>query len=224
MAANYSGLSHSGLTSESLKHPVNPLTSKNQVLEASKESEALLARERVVFNVLASTVSQDLSDSQLYRSHGQESWSWGDPDEWIKIQWLINALFGRDSALALKQYPTLGQIVNDVQIGELEHYYHLRNAQQVREYLQSYPQLLQFLLDSYKRLRKYFGFEAKFELEVVTDPEVEYQTRFLFVYIRTSLDVDDALARLEQFDDEWYLDRFDKFGALVNFNLDIYEL
>ena len=109
-------------------------------------------------------------------------------------------------------------------IGQLENDYRFRNASKVRKYLNVHPQLVGFLLDSHEQLRRYFGAEPDFELEVVRDPEVEPPVDFLFVYICTSMDVDEALGRLEQFDENWYLDKYDEFGALVNFNLEIDEL
>jgi len=42
----------------------------------------------------------------------------------------------------------------------------------------------------------------------------------LFAYIRTSLPVDEALSRLDKFDEEWFLDQLDRAGGRFNFNLE----
>jgi hypothetical protein len=102
--------------------------------------------------------------------------------------------------------------------------YALRNAPACDAYFAAHPQVADFLQASYGQLRRFFGPEASLVLEVVRDPEASVPSDFLFVNIRTSMPVDDALARLDQFDEDWYLDQVDTFGDLVNFNLEFYEL
>ena len=102
--------------------------------------------------------------------------------------------------------------------------YELRNSAEVDAYVAKHPQLTGFLLDSYRQLRKYFDAAASFALEVVRDPEISPPSDFLFVNIRISMPVDEAMERLDQFDEAWYLDQVDAFGELVNFNLEFYEL
>jgi hypothetical protein len=102
--------------------------------------------------------------------------------------------------------------------------YALRNAPAYDAYLAAHPQVADFLQTGYGQLRRFFGPEASFVLEVVRDPEDSVPSDFLFVNIRTALPVDDAMARLDQFDEDWYLDQVDTFGDLVNFNLEFYEL
>jgi len=102
--------------------------------------------------------------------------------------------------------------------------YELRNATDSSEYIASYPQLANFLQASHQELRRLFGPEPRFVLEIVRDPEASAPNDFLFVNIRTSMPVDEAMAHLNQFDEDWYLDQVDSFGDLVNFNLEFYEL
>lgn len=194
----------------------------DQIAASDKRNEIEL-RERSILDALASTVDQRQADSRSYRLHGQDSWSWGNPGEWIKIGW-FRALLGPNKEAILEQYPILEKIVDELHANGLDNYYELRNASEVHAYVNKHPQLLEFLLESYQQLRRYFGSESSFGLEVVHDPEINRPNDFLFVYIRTSLDVDEAMGRLDRFDDDWYLDQIDSFGALVNFNLEIYEL
>lgn len=101
--------------------------------------------------------------------------------------------------------------------------FELRNAADFAVYSASHPQLTDFLQASHQELRRLFGHEPKFVLEVVRDPEASAPSDFLFVNIRTAMPVDEAMARLDQFDDSWYLDQVDLFGELVNFNLEFYD-
>jgi len=85
--------------------------------------------------------------------------------------------------------------------------------------LHTYPQLVEVLLEARLYLQKYFGPAPQVTLEVVSDPEVE-GVEELFAYILTSLPVDEALARLDRLDEEWFLDQLDRVGGRFNFNLE----
>ena len=102
---------------------------------------------------------------------------------------------------------------------QLEEMYSLRNAAAVRRFLRAYPHLMQVLLEARVCLQKYFGPEPQVTLEVVSDPEVE-GVEELFAYILTSLPVDEALARLDRLDEEWFLDQLDRVDGRFNFNLE----
>lgn len=102
--------------------------------------------------------------------------------------------------------------------------YELRNAADFAEYIASHPQLTGFLQASHRELRQLFGPEFRFVLEVVRDPETSAPNAYLFVNIRTAMPMDEAMARLDQFDENWYLDQVNSFGDLVNFNLEFYDL
>jgi len=102
---------------------------------------------------------------------------------------------------------------------QLEEMYSLRKAATVRRFLHVYPHLMQVLLEAHVYLQKYFGPEPQVTLEVVSDPEVE-GVEELFAYILTSLPVDEALARLDRIDEEWFLDQLDRVDGRFNFNLE----
>ena len=93
------------------------------------------------------------------------------------------------------------------------------NAAAVGRFLHAYPQLIEVLLEAYVYLQKYFGPDPQVTLEVVSDPEVE-GVEELFTYILTSLPVNEALARLDKLDEEWFLDQLDRVGGRFNFNLE----
>jgi hypothetical protein len=102
---------------------------------------------------------------------------------------------------------------------QLEEIYSFRHAAAVRRFLRAYPQLVEVLLGAHDYLQKYFGPDPQVTLQVVSDPEVEGVDE-LFAYILVSLPANEALAQLNRFDEEWFLDQLDRVGGRFNFNLE----
>jgi hypothetical protein len=116
-------------------------------------------------------------------------------------------------------YITLLDTIESQRLHQLEEAYSLRNAAAVRRFLHACPQLVEVLLEAHVYLQKYFGPDPQVTLRVVSDPEAE-STDELFAYIRTSLPVDEALARLDKLDEDWFLDQLDRVNGQLNFNLE----
>ncbi|MFH0812210.1 MAG: hypothetical protein V2A69_05160 [Pseudomonadota bacterium] len=87
---------------------------------------------------------------------------------------------------------------------DLGKHYIFRDPQEVESFLAENPSLFPLLAAAYPEIRKYFPRE-KFFLEVVSDPEGR-DRKELVLYIRTNLPAEDALYKLGQFDDDWWLD------------------
>ena len=117
------------------------------------------------------------------------------------------------------QYATLLDVIEGQRLHRLEEIYSLRDAATVRRFLHACPQLVEVLLEARVHLQKYFGPDPQVTLEVISDPEAEGVDE-LFAYILTSLPVDEALARLDRLDEEWFLDQFDRIDGQFNFNLE----
>ena len=117
------------------------------------------------------------------------------------------------------QYVTLLDTIESQCLYRLEEIYSLRDAAAVRRFLQACPQLIELLLEAHVYLQEYFGPDPQVTLEVVSDPEAESMDE-LFAYILTSLPVDEALARLDKLDEEWFLDQLDRVDGQLNFNLE----
>ncbi len=117
------------------------------------------------------------------------------------------------------EYATLLAIIESQRLHRLEEIYSLRDPATVWHFLRTYPQLIEVLLEAPVHLQKYFGPDPQVTLEVVSDPEVEGMDE-LFAYILTSLPVDEALARLDRLDEEWFLDQLDRIDGQFNFNLE----
>jgi len=152
--------------------------------------------------------------------------TWGDQNSWIEIKGIRGLLSLREGGLdeeffeawAIK-YGALLDAIESRRSRRLEEIYSFRDAAAVRRFLHTYPQIIDVLLEAHVYLQKYFGPDPQVVLEVVSDPEVEDMDE-LFAYILTSLPVDEALARLDKLDEEWFLDQLDRTNGLCNFNLE----
>jgi hypothetical protein len=90
----------------------------------------------------------------------------------------------------------------------LERLYIFRDREEVLWFLERYPFLVSLLLEAYEEIWNYFPY-SQVSLEVISDPEAldEYQ---LLASISTSLAPDEAIDKLEQFDESWWLDALDR--------------
>ena len=105
------------------------------------------------------------------------------------------------------------------EIRRLQTFYEFRNSPEIRRFLRTYPDLIALLDEARVYLEDVFGPSPRVALQVVLDPEVD-SLKQLVAYIVTSLPVDEALGRLEQFDDEWFLSQLDLTGGCLIFNLE----
>lgn len=87
----------------------------------------------------------------------------------------------------------------------LERHYIFRNRSEVMGFAVNNSFLLQPLHEAYNQIRNYFGESVQAVLEVVADPEF-FEDQELVIFIRTDLSPDEAFEKLEQMDDEWWLD------------------
>jgi len=127
---------------------------------------------------------------------------------------------GFEIQAVLSQNIPLGEFVTEsARLRQLEGLYLLRGSVAVRHFLRANPQLVSILLEAHFHLQEHFGPNLQVALEVVSDPEATGQEQ-LFAYIRTSLPVDEALARLDRLDEGWFLGQLDQVDGLLNFNLE----
>lgn len=124
----------------------------------------------------------------------------------------ISTVLGQN--IALRQFTAERSDLH--QVGEL---YSFRNAVDIRCFLYTHSQLTEILIKAHTYLRKYFGSNPQVTLELISDPETTGWEQ-LYAYILTSLPVDDALDRLDRFDEEWFIGQLDQVDGLLNFNLE----
>ena len=87
----------------------------------------------------------------------------------------------------------------------LSQLYNIREESEALEFLEDNPALIALVVEAHERVRDYFGSSTELALEVITDPEAaeDYE---LVIFVRTNLSPDDAFSKLEQLDEEWWLD------------------
>jgi len=100
----------------------------------------------------------------------------------------------------------------------LDEIYSTRDARTVHGFLRTHLQLVDVLLEASPYLDKHFGPNPHVVLEVLSDPEVEGADE-LIARIFTSLPVEEAMARLDRLDEEWFLDQLDRVSGMFNLNL-----
>lgn len=100
---------------------------------------------------------------------------------------------------------------------KIEDCYHFKSKSRVKEFIEEHSYLTHILIESYELIIRFFGSGCYLELAVTTDPEEGFKE--LFVYIKTALPVDEALQKLDNFDDQWFLDKMSDTKGKLNFNL-----
>ncbi len=91
-------------------------------------------------------------------------------------------------------------------MNEVRRDYQMTDEAQLLAFLERYPAVAPLLHDVQSNIRRFFG-EDPVRLKVTHDPDWEDEQPELFANIQTRLDPQEALARLEAFDTEWWLQR-----------------
>ncbi len=81
------------------------------------------------------------------------------------------------------------------------------------------PYVLELLLDAYARLCALFGETSTIRLDFNVDPEIPGR-RYLAVRVLTVFSVDEAIERMDHFDEVWWLDRIGRAGRDLLFALE----
>lgn len=100
----------------------------------------------------------------------------------------------------------------------LQRQYQLRNSDEVFQFLQENPHLIELLLEAYSKIGHHFPGSPIF-LEVAFDPEVGDRGE-LVASIATKLKPKEAIEKLNQFDDDWWLDASDVSGGKLSIGLE----
>lgn len=102
---------------------------------------------------------------------------------------------------------------------ELDDLYILPDRKAVYEYIHAHPELARILFDAYEPLVEAFGPFPQVQLAVVHDPEIPVKAE-LSAAILTPLNVLEALARLKQFDQRWFLRRLKQVNGHLTFDIE----
>lgn len=98
--------------------------------------------------------------------------------------------------------------VSAADIEALEKLYNFREKTEIVEFLEIYQFLIPVLLEAPDKISNYFP-DAELFLECVSDPEVVGEA-MLELAICMNLEPDEAVDKLNQFQDDWWLDLSDR--------------
>lgn len=103
--------------------------------------------------------------------------------------------------------------VFESELARLEAHYDFGGKADVREFVRAHPQLLALLMEARGEIESRFP-GANVTLRLLTDPEIPNR-KDLYVGIETDLCVNDALSRLGELDEAWWLDRAAQADGLM---------
>jgi hypothetical protein len=97
----------------------------------------------------------------------------------------------------------LESAISPILLDELARSYDFGDSEIVVEFLQRHPSLGQMLREAHEELALRFGPEVRISLAVINDPE-ETDAAMLFAFVLAEGNPDQALERLDDFNDEWW--------------------
>jgi len=103
---------------------------------------------------------------------------------------------------------------------QLSDHFSFKNSRDVVAFLKHNRFLVNVLFETRKQFDKYFGADTPSRLEVFSDPEDNRSFPKLFALILTKLSSDDASTRLDQLDQEWWLDQPSEVRRVFNIDVD----
>ncbi|MCI0614559.1 hypothetical protein L0244_16350 [bacterium] len=107
----------------------------------------------------------------------------------------------------------------DIEVEQLAKDYQFKDYAEVSAFLNSNAFLILILREAHHKIKNHFGFDTEIALEVFTDPEGDDGQK-LFALIFTALPVNEALERLEQLDQEWWLDTTTRAKGRLNIDVE----
>ena len=158
-------------------------------LQLTRTAPNIYSAYRLLFNAVPSRIAKGEGGYEQY-SYVERAIN--------NVQEMLNLVEYLSPNKTLSMYPT-----SDLQA--LEQRYIFRNRSEVINFTVNNSFLLQSLHEACEQIRNFFGKSTQVVLEVVTDPEFA-EDQELVIFIRTYLSPDEAFEKLEQFDDEWWLD------------------
>ena len=98
----------------------------------------------------------------------------------------------------------------------IENHYTVKDRDEVFAFLRENSSLGDLLIEEHGHIRQYFP-TSSYHLELYSDPEFDHDA--LVVLIETELTVDEAMNKLELFDQNCWLDNIEKAATKLHFNL-----
>ena len=105
------------------------------------------------------------------------------------------------------------------QINVLAREYEIRNPTEVAAFLCRNKSLIDLLEEIPRKLRKFFGRNVKLAVELFAEPEMP-ASKEIFVLVITKKDAKEARAKMDEFDQKWWLENMDKADCKLNVSLE----
>jgi len=99
--------------------------------------------------------------------------------------------------------------------------YELSNKDDVQLFLHENPSIISLVNETNTKIHEYFSSVGKITLEVQTDPEENRKN--LIAKVFSKLPIDDAMDKLDIFDQEWFASKFIESEMHFNVTLDYEE-
>ncbi len=128
----------------------------------------------------------------------------------LKGSWIINEIWQDTGASVLS--------ASSIDIQYIEELYVFRNLDEVRSFLGKFPAVVPILADAYVKIGNYFPSSQLF-LEVFKAPELD-DDEHLFILIATNFTPDEALKKLSELDDDWWLGAMYSVEGRVSINVE----
>lgn len=93
----------------------------------------------------------------------------------------------------------------DELMDRLREQYEFRDSAAIETYIEQNPSLFNLLMNARDKIREHFGSDAHVVLEAVKGLEADNDKR-LFVFVQTESSSDEALDRLDELYEKWWID------------------
>jgi hypothetical protein len=101
---------------------------------------------------------------------------------------------------------------------ELDDYYQIEDWDSIGKFLIKNKDLISFLKEAAREIRKVFSDDTEIRLELIKDPEISDDIE-LFATILTDLSVEKALKKVNDIEDNWFLDKLELAQGRFNFDV-----
>ncbi len=106
-----------------------------------------------------------------------------------------------------------------VDFDRLAEHYAFRDPEAVVAFIRAHPEVVAPLLDAVAVIPRFFGPGREVALELERDRDAPDHVQ-LFALIRIGEDAEDGLARLDRFDEDWWLDVLPQVGPRLVFTIE----
>lgn len=117
--------------------------------------------------------------------------------------WVVLPVVQPTSAISVERHSST-VLIEQIEVRALDRLYIFKERLEVLNFIDLHPFLVPLLFEAVGRIAQFFP-EPQLSLEVVSDFEFPDSSQ-LVLSIETTLSPDEALKRLDRFDDDWWLD------------------